>query len=96
MNETRKCAICSRRYTTTRANKKYCSTKCADIGEKRAAKKNSTKQESKKVIAQKKREERRKAIIDIAVEAKKHGMSYGQYVAKMELERIKDGKDKSK
>ena len=92
MKETRKCAVCSRRYITTRANKKYCSTKCADIGEKRAAKKNSTKQESKKIIAQKKREERRKAIIDIAAEARKHGMSYGQYVAKMELENVKQNR----
>lgn len=96
MNETRKCAVCSRRYIATRANKKYCSSECFDIGEKRAAKKRYSKQESKKAIAKKKKEEQRQAIVNVAAEAKKHGLSYGQYVAKMEQEKIKGGKDKSK
>lgn len=33
----------------------------------------------------KKKKENMKAIVDIAAEAKKHGMSYGQYVVKMGL-----------
>lgn len=40
---------------------------------------------SKKKINAEKRRENTKKIIEISAEAKKQGMSYGQYVAKMGL-----------
>lgn len=44
---------------------------------------------SKEKSARKRNKSNAKKITDLAVEARKHGMTYGQYVAKMYLEGVK-------
>ena len=85
MNRERKCGICGKTFIASKANIKYCCDKCRyeAISIKNIEIRKS-KSENKKA-SRKKKKDNQQAIIDIAVEAKKAGMSYGQYVARMGL-----------
>lgn len=81
----RKCEVCGRPYVTNKANAKYCGQKCSKEGIRRVNAENRKIQSENKKAEKKKKKDNQKAIVNIAVEAKKAGMSYGQYVAKMGL-----------
>ena len=69
------CKICGNEYETAAHNQKYCGDEC------RAAQKTKNYMPMK-MSAYKKRA---KDLNDIATEARKAGMTYGQYVAQMGL-----------
>lgn len=81
MKEVRKCIICNKYYVTTTQNAKYCSGTCRKMADKETKKK--SKANKKEQIEN--RKNMQQSIIDIAVLARKAGMTYGQYVAKMGL-----------
>lgn len=83
--EERICAVCGNEFIATRANAKYCSEECLAEGLRMRTRRNEREKAERKREERKRRKESQKAIIDIAVEAKKAGMSYGQYVAVMGL-----------
>ena len=75
------CAICGKLFVAKNGNAKYCSKKCSDAG----AMENYYKKKASKEQAAKKQRKKPLSITEIAVAARKAGMSYGQYVAKMGL-----------
>ena len=78
MQEIRKCEYCQNEFIATRSNAKFCSAACRYYGTlKQEKKKRSDSPPSKKDTSQ--------TFVEIAVAARKAGMSYGKYVAKMGL-----------
>lgn len=79
MREFRRCTVCDKLYIATRANAKYCSATCREKGttELKAI---YRKQQS----VDKPKRKKKQSVTEIAVAARKAGMTYGQYVAKME------------
>lgn len=72
------CKICGKEFETNR-NKICCSKACMRENNRLLCADNNNK-----VKAEKTRVKRNmKSIIDLTVEAREHGMSYGQYVAQM-------------
>jgi hypothetical protein len=66
----RVCKVCGDSFITKQPSRVYCSQECVVEG--------------RRILDRLKRAKSKKksnALIDIAVEARKHGMSYGQYVA---------------
>lgn len=81
MREYRLCVVCNNPYVATRIDSKTCSKVCSKQWNKI-----SSKMANEKAREQKKQEKKKKMMVnDIAVEARKAGMTYGQYVAKMGL-----------
>ena len=66
---TRLCRQCGNEFQTTHNSKMYCSDGCY-----REAQNNRKREERKK-------KQTNLSIVELSVEARKHGMSYGQYVA---------------
>lgn len=64
------CKVCGKEFITTCHNKAYCSEECSVDG-KRADDR----------MRRLKRKKKSNSLVEIAVEARKHGMTYGQYVA---------------
>lgn len=85
MAEERICAICGKTFIAGKYNAKYCSVECQDEGRRNHDKKNRKAGQERKKEERKSKKKRQKALVDIAVEAKKAGMTYGQYVARMGL-----------
>ena len=85
MRELRKCVICGKEYITSIYNSKYCSEECKMQGIRALNKINDRAKRERRMAERVARENSHKPLIDIAVEAKKAGMSYGQYVARMGL-----------
>lgn len=83
MKEVKKCEECQQYFVSYRANSVCCSKECSYKRRLRLM------AESKEEIKPKKKPRTKKSniksITDIAVEARKVGMTYGQYVAKMGL-----------
>lgn len=76
------CAICGKLFVSKNGNAKYCSSKCREVGAKIIyQQKNHSLQEQEA----KKQRKKSLSITEIAVAARKAGMTYGQYVAKMGL-----------
>lgn len=75
--KTGNCIICGRKFELTSPNKKTCSLKCRRERERKLdnIRYSKKKHEAKKNLS----------IVDIAVEARKRGMTYGQYVAMKNL-----------
>lgn len=73
----KECTICKNMFMVYHPNTKYCSMECKAKGDRLAD--IAYKQKRKEMEAEKKK--RATAVIDIASEAKKAGMSYGKYVA---------------
>ena len=82
------CPVCGKEFPRNRANHTYCSDECKRENERaREALKRSPERKprgsseiEKKAVVKK----RQKPIINLAVEARKRGLSYGQYVAMLE------------
>lgn len=72
------CIICGKRYIAYTPNSRYCSDECKEEGN-RIIKEMYNDRRVKCYHAKKKKSN--DALIDISAEAKKLGMSYGQYVA---------------
>ena len=68
----KKCKHCGKEFNSSKVNKLYCSDEC---------KKKSRKNMSRKRKGRKYAGKPNAAVIDVAVKARKAGMSYGQYVA---------------
>ena len=66
------CVVCLQHFTPINGMQKYCCGDCKKIGDKKSN-------------AKEKPQKKKKTVRDIAKEAKEHGMTYGQYVAKMGL-----------
>lgn len=84
------CIVCGKKFTTNRSVQKCCSKECS--------KKWSNVRQAKYAGMYVKHPTTKKhgmggenyeAIADIAIEARKNGMSYGQYVAQMHLKGVK-------
>lgn len=79
MKITKNCALCGKPFTAVTANSKYCSNKCY-----RTMNREMSASWKKEQVTKPKKRKKDKTIVDLAVEARKAGMTYGQYVAKME------------
>ena len=74
----KQCACCGADFIYTIHNKRYCSPECA----------HKVQYEDRKAVnREQKRKKKPKSVRDIAKEAKAHGMSYGKYVAQMEMQK---------
>lgn len=81
MREYRNCAVCGNLYVATRTDSKTCGKACSKQWNKIL-----TKRANEKVREQQKQEKQKKMKLDdIAVEARKAGMTYGKYVTMMGL-----------
>jgi len=75
--EEKNCAICSSRFQPTRSWQLCCSKECTYERQKIMARWNKkTKPKVKKV--------KKLSLQELSVEARKHGMSYGKYIALVE------------
>jgi predicted nucleic acid-binding Zn ribbon protein len=72
------CPYCGKTFIQVGSFRKYCSQECSD-----AMNKDRTKPAD--VEPKKKRRKKPTSLRVIAKEARKHGMTYGQYVAQMEI-----------
>lgn len=89
--EERKCLICGKSLEGTN-RRKYCSDKCSDKASKKNEKSWKKKEREEERNKKKEQEQRRRAkpekkksLVNVAMAARKAGMSYGQYVGKMGL-----------
>lgn len=69
----RLCKNCGNQFLTMRHNKAYCSEECKNAKRR--------KREAAEREKNGKKKHKNKSLRELAVEARKHGMSYGQYVA---------------
>ena len=76
------CKVCGKEFITDSNIRKCCSDECKKINARRNGKIWADKQKNKQ--PKKKKKEKKLTIVDIAVMARKAGMTYGQYVAQME------------
>lgn len=76
----RNCDCCGKKYITKSHKSKYCGAEC----KKKSAKKNNKK---KKVV---RKNNTNRELMDYAAEARKAGISYGEYVARMEYRRCQE------
>lgn len=78
---TKTCKICGKTFEGWNKDQKYCSVECKKINDRAVQEKYRKSLKEKEALAAKKR----MAINDINEEARKQGMTYGQYVAMMNL-----------
>lgn len=78
MRTIRKCVVCGKAYEAT-YNSKYCGVECRQIMNSELQKK--WREEKAKP---KKPRKKKETVVDIAAKAKEMGLTYGQYVARME------------
>ena len=83
VHEPKPCKQCGKYFIPTSYKNICCSRKCLEM-HRAAERKNRRAAQKKKTNAEK--------IRDIALEAKAHGMSYGKYVAYLEMQKNKEGK----
>lgn len=87
------CEICGKLFNRRTGNQKYCCTECGKEANRRNVMRLGRKYRSKKIEqgrrTKKKVKESQKKIDELAVEARKHGMSYGQYVGLKDMVRHK-------
>ena len=77
----RKCDMCGKEFEP-RPNQRYC---CAECKAKAAHLAAIRQEENRKERILKRKTYQNQSIVDIAVAARKAGMTYGQYVMKMGL-----------
>lgn len=82
MYEPRVCGICGAKFTPTVSNQLYCSKECSNKARIRSTINNRKKRKELRLTLDK----TSMSIGYICIQAKKHGMSYGQYVAQMKEE----------
>lgn len=85
-----KCIVCGSEFEKKRSDHICCSKKCRNRYNSKQSKERVAKHKEKKkqemmreAVRMSKKGENHHKIADIAIEARKHGMTYGQYVAKM-------------
>lgn len=84
-NNTVKCKICGKEFTTDSYIKKCCSEECVKKNAKINVKAYNEKQKAMRT-AKPKKKEKKLTVTDIAVKAREAGMSYGQYTAMMYMQ----------
>ena len=82
MKEVKKCEECQKYFVSYRTNSICCSKECSY---KRRLRLMAESREEIKPKKPRMKKSNMKSIADISVEARKAGMTYGQYVAKMGL-----------
>ena len=84
LDEERECPCCGKLFLPKSGPQKYCSKECGRIAlNKKSAEKSREDRfhkEQEKYLKEAKK--RRKVLININAEAKKEGLTYGQYVAR--------------
>ena len=75
------CLACGKKFVTNKPNQKTCSAECKSIYSKSI----HNKPVEKEKVERRKPKSNYEEIVDIAIEARKHGMSYGQYVAMLHM-----------
>lgn len=79
----RQCKICGKEFESNGTPAKCCSKECmAENNRRRSREQNKERWQAEKAKRRKKYSNRQQ-IVDLTVEARQHGMSYGQYVALM-------------
>lgn len=91
MNKIKVCLNCGKEYIPTKGNQKYCSAECKKIVMKWQQRQAALLYKEKT----KKSRLSREKIDEIAVKARKAGMSYGKYVSLIEM-RKEQSKHESK
>jgi predicted nucleic acid-binding Zn ribbon protein len=76
---TRFCLICGKKFKTADRKNIYCSAECRKIGNAENQRRNREQK------SQKKNKKPNSELVRLAIEAREHGMSYGQYVGLMKL-----------
>lgn len=76
----RECPICGKTFEATQASSRYCSDECRREGNRISSR--LRKQKATKSVVYPNRE-----LIEMAKEASKRGLSYGEYVAKLSANR---------
>lgn len=74
-----KCAVCGCEFVSSSTGRKYCGDEC---------KKEAGRQQDK-IRHEKNNPYRNRSLVEMAVEAREHGMTYGQYVAYLESKKQK-------
>lgn len=84
LTEQRECKHCGKLFWPNSGHQKYCSKECCDKEAKIRDDRNRAQSEQNKKIREylKESNKRRKVLVNINAEAKKEGLTYGQYVAK--------------
>ena len=77
----KECAICRKKFVSYHPNTKYCSEGCKTEGNRLINASYEIRQKEKALEKKK----HATALADVAVEARKAGMTYGRYVAMMNL-----------
>ena len=84
LTEQRECKHCGKLFLPSGGAQKYCSKECCDEEAKIRDNANREQSEQNKKIREylKESSKRRKILVNINAEAKKEGLTYGQYVAR--------------
>lgn len=83
------CPVCNMEFEPKTSNQKYCCYKCReqikikDAEERRKIFWQEVKDENEKIKKKNYRKKPKQTVVDVAVLARQHGMTYGQYVAQM-------------
>lgn len=83
------CPVCGKEFEPQNSNQKYCSHDCRlqvkiqDAADRRKTFWQEVKDENEKIKKKNYRKKPKQTVIDVAVLARQHGMTYGQYVAQM-------------
>lgn len=82
------CIVCGGAYIAHKHNSKICSDECK---RKRSAVMLDARMKRlrEKAEAEKQKAVKKKTLTELAIEARQHGMTYGQYVAQLELQDAK-------
>lgn len=75
----KECVMCKKPYIPSRASQLYCTDECRNEQKRIRSKEFREKQKATK-------KNKKKSLRTIATEARKAGMSYGKYVAMLEME----------
>lgn len=78
------CAVCGKEFGAWNTNQKFCSQNCKHEASLKSGESYREKQREK-AEQQAKECKKKQAVVNIAAEARKAGMSYGKYVAMMNL-----------
>lgn len=85
MTMEKECKYCGKRFIPKHRAEKYCSERCLEEGARKLRNERNRIRSKMKKIANEKKPQLPVTIVNIAVEAKKEGLTYGQYVAKYGL-----------
>lgn len=89
------CAICGKEFVAHSHVTKVCSDACRRVRARQLSKEHDERK-AKQVAKDRAEKKKKVTIVDIAVEAKKHGMTYGQYVAHLECEKSRLERERRK